>query len=67
MDSQLANLTVSMVLTLAYLVAVCWIVPVIPMVIALVYGWPFTAFLAVWLIGLSISSYAFYCFFKRKR
>lgn len=65
-DSELASLTVSMLLSLAYFVAVCWILPVIPMAIVTMFGWPFTAFLALWLGGSLVTGLAFYYYFRKR-
>ena len=65
MGSETADLTVSMLLNLAYFVGVCWIIPVIPIMIVLMCGWPFAAFLALWLIGLPFIGYALYYFFLK--
>jgi len=65
-NSELANLTVSMLLNLVYFVAVSWVLPVIPMLIVLMCGWPFTAFLILWLSGLPFIGLAFYYISKMK-
>jgi hypothetical protein len=56
-----------MLLSLAYFVAICWIFPVIPMIIVLMYGLPFTSFLILWLIGLPFTGLAFYYFYKTRK
>jgi len=65
-NPELANSTVSMLLGLAYFVAVCWIVPIIPAVLALMYSLPSTIFLALWLTG-SLSIGLAVCSFMRKK
>jgi len=66
-DSELAGLTVSMLLSLAYFVTVCWVFPVIPMLVVLIYGLPFTTFMAIWLCGLPFAGLALYYFYKTRK
>lgn len=65
--SELAELTVSMVLSVLFFTAVFWIFPVIPIVIVLMSGLSFTVFLTLWLIGLPFTGLAFYYIFKARR
>ena len=65
--SELAELTVSMVLSVLFFTAVFWIFPVIPKVIVLMSGLSFTVFLTLWLIGLPFTGLAFYYIFKARR
>ena len=65
-DSELAGLTVSMLLSLAYFVTVCWVFPVIPMIVVLIYGLPFAAFMTIWLGGLPFAGLALYYFYRTK-
>jgi len=66
-DSELADLTASMVMNIVFFAAVFWIFPFIPMVIVLLYGLPFTTFVTLWLIELPFSGLAFYIIFKTRR
>lgn len=65
-NSELANLTVSMLLSLAYFVTVCWIFPVIPVAIVSILELSVTAFLILWLGGSLFAGLTFYYFRKRK-
>ena len=65
--SELAELTVSMVLSVLFFTAVFWIFPVIPIVIVLMSGLSFTVFLTLWLIGLPFTGLASYYIFKARR
>jgi len=65
--SELAELTVSMVLSVLFFTAVFWIFPVIPIVIVLMSGLSFTVFLTLWLVGLPFTGLAFYYIFKARR
>jgi len=64
--SELAELTTSMVLSVLFFTAIFWIFPVIPIVIVLMCGLPFPAFLTLWLIGLPFTGLAFYYIFKAR-
>jgi len=66
-DSELGNLTVSMLLSLAYFVAVCWIFPVIPMAIVSVFELSVTAFLALWLGGSLFAGLTLYFNFRKRK
>jgi len=59
-SSELATLTVSMLLSLGYLMAVCWVIPVAPLMIAWMLDWTFTAFLTIWFGGLPLTSLILY-------
>jgi hypothetical protein len=62
--SELTNLTVSMLLSFAYLLVVCWALPLVPMMITWMLGWPFTTFLYLWLGGLPFIVSVVYYLFK---
>jgi len=66
-NSELVELTTSMILSILFFTAVFWIFPVIPIVIVLMCGLPFTTFLSLWLIGLPFTGLAFYYIFKARR
>ena len=66
-DSELASLTVSMLLSLAYFVAVCWIFPVIPMAIVSIFELPVTAFFALWLGGSLFTGLTLYLNFRKRK
>ena len=66
-SSELAELTTSVVLSILFFTSVFWIFPVIPIVIVLMCGLTFTAFLSLWLIGLPFTGLAFYYIFKTRR
>ena len=66
-DSELASLTVSMLLSLAYFVAVCWIFPVIPMAIVSIFELPVTAFFALWLGGSLFAGLTLYLNFRKRK
>lgn len=64
--AELASLTVSVVLSFTYLVIVCWIVPIAPMIIIWMADWTFSAFLTLWLVGLPFACLPLCYFFKKK-
>lgn len=64
--AELANLTVSVVLSFTYLVIVCWIVPIAPMIIIWLADWTFSAFLTLWLAGLPFACLPL-CYFLKKK
>jgi len=66
-SSELAELTASVLLSALFFTAVLWVFPVIPIIIGLMYGLTFTAFITLWLIGLPFSGLAFYYIFKIRR
>jgi len=66
-NSELAELTTSMVLSVLFFTAIFWIFPVIPIMIVLMCGLSFTIFLTLWLIGLPFTGLAFYYIFKARR
>lgn len=66
-NSELANLTISMLLSLAYFVAVCWIFPVIPMAIFTIFELSVTAFLALWLGGSLFAGLTLYFNFRKRK
>ena len=63
---ELAASTVSMLLSLVYLVAVCWIIPVIPVMIVWFLDLSYTSFLTLWLGGLPFAFLPLYYFVKNK-
>jgi len=65
--SELAELTTSVILSIIFFTAILWIFPVIPIMIVLMCGLTFTAFLTLWLIGLPFTGLAFYYCFKTRR
>jgi len=65
-NSEMANSTVSMLISLAYFVAVCWVVPIIPAVLGIMYSLPSTIFLALWVTGSLFIGLASHHFFKEK-
>ena len=66
-NSELAELTTSMILSVLFFTSIFWIFPVIPIVIVLMCGLTFTAFLSLWLIGLPFTGLAFYYIFKARQ
>jgi len=66
-NSELAELTTSMVLSVLFFTAIFWIFPVIPIMIVLMYALSFPVFLTLWLIGLPFTGLAFYYIFKVRR
>jgi|GEM_PF-3759067 len=66
-NSELANLTISMLLSLAYFFAVCWIFPVIPMAIFTIFELSVTAFLALWLGGSLFAGLTLYFNFRKRK
>ena len=66
-DSELAGLTVSVLLSLAYLLAICWVFPVIPMAIVSALGLPWTDFPVLWLGGSLFTGLAFYYYSKKRK
>ena len=66
-NSELANLTISMLLSLAYFLAVCWIFPVIPMAIFTIFELSVTAFLALWLGGSLFAGLTLYFNFRKRK
>jgi len=63
---ELANLTVSMVLSFTYMVIVCWVVPIAPMIIIWLADWTFLDFLTLWLVGLPFACLPLYYLVKKK-
>jgi hypothetical protein len=57
---ELANLTISMMLSFAYLLVVCWVFPIIPMAMTWILGWPPTTLIYLWLGGLPFIGLAVY-------
>ena len=66
-NSELASLTVSMLLSLIYLVfVVCWIIPVTPIMIVWMLDLSFTTVLTLWIVGSSFLCLPLYYFSKIK-
>lgn len=65
-DSELAELTASMILSVLFFTAILWVFPIIPIIIGLMYGLTFTAFMTLWLIGLPFTGLAFYYIFRAR-
>jgi hypothetical protein len=65
--SELASLTVSMLLSMIYFMTVCWVMPVVPMVIVWVFDMSFTSFMALWFSGLPFFSLSWYYLLKTKK
>jgi len=63
---KLADSTLSMLFSLIYLVAVCWIIPVIPVMIIWLLDLSYTSFLTLWLGGLPLACLPLYYFVKNK-
>jgi len=63
---ELAASTVSMLLSLIYLVAVCWIIPVIPVMIVWFLDLSYTSFLTLWLGGLPLACLPLYYFVRNR-
>lgn len=63
---ELAASTLSMLLSLVYLVAVCWIIPVIPVMIVWSLDLSYTSFLTLWLGGLPLACLPLYYFIKNR-
>ena len=63
---ELAASTLSMLLSLIYSVAVCWIIPVIPVMIVWLLDLLYTSFLTLWLGGLPLALLPLYYFVKNK-
>jgi hypothetical protein len=64
--SELASLTISMLLSLIYFITVCWVMPVTPMIIVWMFDLPFKAFLALWISGLPFFSLSWYYLSKKR-
>ena len=65
-SAELASSTVSMLMSFVYLVTICWVVPVAPMVIVWMLDLSFITFLLIWSWGLPILSLVWYYFTKKK-
>ncbi|MFB0523219.1 MAG: hypothetical protein ACETV1_05615 [Candidatus Bathyarchaeia archaeon] len=63
---ELAASTVSMLLSLIYLVAVCWIIPVIPVMIVWFLDLSYASFLTLWLGGLPLACLPLYYFVRNR-
>jgi hypothetical protein len=55
---------VSIIQSFVYLLIVCWVIPVIPIVFAMFLKWPVTMFLALWVSSLPVFGVALYILFK---
>ena len=65
-SAELANSTVSMLMSFVYLITICWVVPVVPMVLVWVLDLSFVTFLLLWCWGLPMLSLVWYLFTKKK-
>jgi hypothetical protein len=65
-SAELASSTVSMLMNLAYLITICWVVPVAPMFIVWILDLPFTDFIALWSCGVPLLSLMWYYLTKKK-
>jgi hypothetical protein len=65
-SDELASSTVSMLMNLAYLMTICWVVPVVPMVITWTLDLSFIAFIVLWSLGLPLLSLLWYYLTKKK-
>jgi hypothetical protein len=65
-SAELASSTVSMLMNLAYLITICWVVPVSPMLIVWILDLPFTAFIALWSFGVPLLSLMWYYITRKK-
>jgi len=63
---ELAASTVLMLLSLIYLVAVCWIIPVIPVMIVWFLDLSYISFLTLWLGGLPLACLPLYYFVRNR-
>ena len=63
---ELADSTVSMLFSLIYLIAVCWAIPVIPVMVLWFLDLSYTYFLTLWLAGLPFACLPLYYFIKNK-
>jgi len=66
-ESQPPSSTVTMLANLLYLVTVCWVIPVVPMVIVWVLRWSFGAFLVMWVDAMPLLITGWYLLFKASR
>jgi len=65
--ANLIDSTSSLVISLVYMLTICWVAPVVPMVITWIFDLPFTSFMVIWAVGLPFLSLAWYYFFKTRK
>jgi hypothetical protein len=63
-ETDLANTTVTMVFSFVYLLVVLWVIPIVPMSFAWVFGWQFASFIQLWLFGFPFASVVAYYIFR---
>ena len=65
--AQLVDSTSSLIISLTYMITICWVVPIAPMIITWILDLPFTSFMVIWTVGLPFLSLAWYYFFKTRK
>ena len=65
--ARLVDSTSSLVISFVYLLTICWVAPVAPMIITWIFDLPFTSFMILWASGLPFLSLAWYYFFKTRK
>jgi hypothetical protein len=65
-SAELASSTIFLLMSFAYLVTICWVVPVAPMFIVWILDLPFTAFIALWTCGVPLLSLMWYYLTKKR-
>jgi len=63
-QANLVNSTSSLIMNFVYMLTICWVAPVAPMIITWILDLPFTSFMIVWASGLPFLSLSWYYFFK---
>jgi hypothetical protein len=64
-NKELSDLTATMFLTLAYSLSICWVIPVVPMILVFMLNYSFTSFITLWMVGLPICAlFLFYLYRK---
>jgi len=63
---ELADSTSLLIVSFTYMLTICWVVPVAPMIITWILDLTFSSFMIIWTSGLPFLSLAWYCFFKTR-
>jgi len=65
--ARLVDSTSSLVISFMYLLTICWVAPVAPMIITWILDLPFTSFMILWASGLPFLSLAWYYFLRLEK
>ena len=63
--AKLVDSTSSLIISFVYMLTICWVAPVVPMIITWIFDLSFTSFMVIWATGLPLLSLAWYYFLKK--